>query len=138
MRIKIGDCFLCQRTEFSNLYLEDRNGNKIINSESKEIIKEYIAQTKNPEEYFAIKDNKLFTVYDKNLKHAFVPYGIEIIGENAFVGCKKLINIVMPESVCEINDYAFAFCHNLKYAGIPNRVYSVNENIFQDCNDVTF
>lgn len=138
MRIKIGDYFLCQRTKFSNLYLEDNNGNKIKNNESKEIIKEYISQTQNPEEYFAIKNKKLFTVYDKELKYAFVPNGTEIIGENAFVGCKKLINIVMPESVYEINDYAFAYCHNLRCAIIPDRVYMVNENIFKDCGDLIF
>ena len=96
-----------------------------------------LATTLIPSE-IPVESPHLWSAETPYLYNLVIETDTEIIGENAFVGCKKLINIVMPESVCEINDYAFAYCHNLRCAIIPDRVYMVNENIFKDCGDLIF
>lgn len=45
--------------------------------------------------------------------------GIAYIGKNAFSGCDKLHQVVLPLSMKEIEDYAFENCSNLKSISLP-------------------
>ncbi|MBQ8273963.1 MAG: leucine-rich repeat protein [Bacteroidaceae bacterium] len=42
-----------------------------------------------------------------------LPNSVTIIGE-AFIGCKKLITVTIPESVKDIGNNAFAQCENIE------------------------
>lgn len=59
--------------------------------------------------------------------------GVVIIGERAFLGCKNLYTIVIPNSVTSIEDGAFSGCENLNTIIIPNSVTSIGEHAFMDC-----
>ena len=86
--------------------------------------------------------------FNKALEHVWLPYTIEKINNNAFEGCinllsvefneddnepsklkviddfafykcEKLSNIILPESLQQINGAAFAFCNGLKQIKVP-------------------
>jgi len=46
--------------------------------------------------------------------HFDVPQGVELIGIEAFAGCKGLLSITIPDSVHKISMLAFADCENLQ------------------------
>lgn len=52
-------------------------------------------------------------------EEAILTEGIKFIGKNAFSGCEKLHQIVLPVSIEEIGDNAFENCDNLKSISFP-------------------
>jgi len=62
-----------------------------------------------------------------------VPDGIMGIADSAFYGCKRLINIVFPESLEFILNYAFEKCEGLKTVTLPVNLQYVGERAFKDC-----
>lgn len=68
--------------------------------------------------------------------HCVIPGGMGItgIGENAFNGCDKLTDIMIPDSVITIGDRAFYWCDNLTEITIPDSVTSIGERIFENCS----
>lgn len=64
---------------------------------------------------------------------AEIPDGIKYIDVFAFLGCKKLEEVVIPESVVEIDDEAFAECQSLKEITIPDSVVKMGRAVFREC-----
>ncbi len=64
-------------------------------------------------------------------------YNITSIGNNAFSGCTKLTDILIPNSVTLIGDSAFLACRSLKEIVIPNGVTSIGEDAFRSCSSLT-
>jgi len=62
-----------------------------------------------------------------------VPDGIMGIAKFAFWGCKRLVNIVLPECMEIIQDYAFAYCEGLKTIILPMSLKFIGEGAFKDC-----
>ena len=71
---------------------------------------------------------KLKTVDFTRCKH------LKEIGENAFAYCKKLLNIVLPDSVTFIGQEAFASCDALRLVVLPASLEKLEDNVFQYCN----
>ena len=61
---------------------------------------------------------------------------IKIIGDNAFSGCEDLTNIILPESVTEIDSFAFKECVGLTSIVIPNSVSKIKEGAFSECKSL--
>ena len=59
--------------------------------------------------------------------------GTKIICDRAFIGCKSLRSIVIPDSVTSIGDSAFFGCWFLCSLVIPDRVTSIGDWAFGDC-----
>lgn len=65
--------------------------------------------------------------------HFDVPQGVEIIGIEAFAGCKGLSSVTIPESLSEIRMLAFAECKNLrKISFVRHKFVSIADDAFMN------
>ena len=58
------------------------------------------------------------------------------IDKNAFLDCRELLKIGIPNSVTSIGDSAFAGCNNLVEINIPEKISSIGNNAFYGCNKI--
>ena len=70
-------------------------------------------------------------------KTVIVPWGIKMIGRNAFSFCRKVEKIVLPGSLIDIYEEAFSFCENLKEIIIPKGVKQIKSRAFYGCRSLT-
>lgn len=61
-------------------------------------------------------------------------YKVTGIDDSAFLGCRGLTNIVIPNSVTNIGYGAFGSCSGLTDVTIPNSVTSIEFRAFYNCN----
>ena len=59
--------------------------------------------------------------------------GTKTIADSAFVSCRSLTSITIPDSVISIGAYAFYYCINLTSITIPDSVTSIGKGAFQEC-----
>lgn len=64
-------------------------------------------------------------------------YPVTAIGEKAFMGCKNIGNITLPESIKTIGELAFSNCKKLESVNIPDGVTSIGANAFEYCESLT-
>ena len=70
-----------------------------------------------------------------------IPYGVKIVGDDAFYRCENLESVMIPDSVTNIGYEAFVGCSNLKSITVPNGVSSIGPMAFWQCSrlaDITF
>ena len=79
----------------------------------------------------AIKDFAFLNC--KNLANITLPNSLTEIGEMSFGACQSLTNIIIPDSVTSIGTDAFNFCTSLTSITIPNRVTYIQPNTFRCC-----
>ena len=89
-------------------------------------------------------DGKTITItyYDGKATTVIIPESIDgkpvvEIGEDAFYGCAKLTDIVIPDSVTTINSYAFGYCSSLTDVSIPDSVAAIGTGVFTHCDNLT-
>ncbi len=63
-----------------------------------------------------------------------IPPGVEMIGRDAFRGCRALTGVAIPPGVVEIGEGAFAFCTALEDVTIPGSVARVGDAAFWCCD----
>lgn len=83
-------------------------------------------------------------IYEKNEKNSAVvsientdnndPY--TAIGNKAFLSCKNVCEIRLPDTICEIGDWAFAHMKDLKKIVLPANNISIGREVFLDCNNL--
>lgn len=76
---------------------------------------------------------KYNTPNDKYRNKITVPYGIEIVAQDAFENAIFISEILMPSSVIEIEDYAFLGCERLHEILLPDSISKMGINIFSNC-----
>lgn len=74
---------------------------------------------------------------DKKLNEISIPdiisdCPVERIGKKAFLGCKGLRYVRLPETVSEIGEWAFAFCDNLTRIELPKKKTDLGKGIFKN------
>lgn len=62
--------------------------------------------------------------------------GVRIIGEYAFLNCKNLTSITIPEGVTMIDACAFRDCTNLASVTISEGLRRIGRLAFSDCKDL--
>lgn len=62
-----------------------------------------------------------------------IPFGVRVIGESAFSGCRKLRTVTVPESVVKIRENAFGDCIELEAVNIPKGLTVLSAMIFDGC-----
>ena len=72
----------------------------------------------------------------KSLININIPNSVTTIGDSAFWGCDFLVNINIPNSVTTIGDSAFAFCDSLTSINIPNSVTTIEDGAFYGCENL--
>ena len=68
---------------------------------------------------------------NSSTEEAILTEGIASIGRNAFSGCDKLHQVVLPISIEEINDSAFENCRNLKSVSLPGALKTIGNAAFK-------
>ena len=63
-------------------------------------------------------------------------YTVTSIGVSAFVGCRSLTSVIIPNSVTSIGDMAFFHCESLRNVTIPNSVTRIDA-AFGNCYSLT-
>lgn len=63
-----------------------------------------------------------------------VPYGVTVIGEDAFGGNLKVERIVLPATVREIQREAFSCCENLTEVTLNEGLEVIRHNVFECCD----
>ena len=58
---------------------------------------------------------------------------VTTIGNEAFMGCRALVKVVLPESVTSIGEGAFAICTQLREVNIPAAVTALPSSCFGQC-----
>ena len=74
---------------------------------------------------------------DYEIRKATVKYGITSIGESAFLGCRGMTELTLPNSVTSIADDAFHGCRGLTELTLPNSVTSIGDGAFSGCSGLT-
>ena len=73
-------------------------------------------------------------------EEAILTEGIAYIGRNAFSGCNKLHQVVLPISIEEIEDSAFENCSSLKSISLPmalkRSVFWLGDGLVADCQSM--
>jgi hypothetical protein len=75
--------------------------------------------------------------FKAQIKKLTVADGVTAIGNDTFVGCGNLEEIVLPESLTKIGDSAFRDCVKLTEIAIPDAVKSLGHYAFYGCTGLT-
>ncbi|MDE7248423.1 MAG: leucine-rich repeat domain-containing protein [Lachnospiraceae bacterium] len=59
------------------------------------------------------------------------------IERKAFLSCRQLREISLPEQLREIGDWAFAYCSNLTNVWLPRRSLLLGKGVFKECNSLS-
>ena len=74
---------------------------------------------------------------DYEIRKATVKYGITSIGESAFLGCRGMTELTLPNSVTSIGGNAFEGCSGLTELILPNSVTSIGNAALFGCSSLT-
>ncbi|MBQ8839885.1 MAG: leucine-rich repeat domain-containing protein [Clostridia bacterium] len=70
------------------------------------------------------------------LEEIIVPSTLTKIGKNAFKNCTSLKSFTIPEATYEIGEGAFAYCSSLKELVIPSTVTSLGKGVLYYCKSI--
>ena len=92
--------------------------------------------------YYEIKEDYIVILETlRNVEKVLIPKeidGIEVkrIQKKAFLGCKLLKEIYIPDSVEHIGDYAFSLCDHLKTISFPHKDIKFGQSIFKGDGEI--
>lgn len=68
--------------------------------------------------------------------NCIIPEGITKIGEECFLNCEKLTNIILPYSLKELNNKSFSYS-NITTIKIPEGIIKIPKKCFYNCYELT-
>lgn len=83
---------------------------------------------------FAFKRNDDITSFDE-LEHFT---GLRAIPDSAFLSCRNLTSVKLPEGVTGIGNFAFMDCLELKEVALPEGLESIGDNALNACPKLDF
>lgn len=103
------------------------------------VLKKYLGKSKTvviPEGVVTSIGDEAF-IWCRFIKSIYIPNGITNIRHKAFEWCDSLESIYIPESVTSIGIEAFYNCGALASIEIPNSVTSIGDKAFMGCESLT-
>lgn len=61
-------------------------------------------------------------------------FPVTMIDKKAFLSCKSLKEVWLPEGLAELGDWAFAYCSSLEALYLPKRNLKMGKGVFKDCD----
>lgn len=89
------------------------------------------------EENSCFEGNRPWEDYVYDIQRVIIDEGVTSIGDNAFVGCDVLTDVVIPNTVETIGEYAFSYCYNLTSIEIPDSVTRIDMAAFSECSSLS-
>lgn len=85
-----------------------------------------------------VSDTAAVTGYEGRDASLVIPesvdgYPVVWVGKKAFLSCKTLREIRLPECLAGIGDWAFAYCAGLAVVTLPYRRLEVGQGVFKEC-----
>ena len=103
-------------------------------------IDEIIVSPNNPKYISPKGSNALLTKDGKTLllgcRTTAIPYGVEKIEYNAFMGRYSKLVLRMPETIKEISPFAFSHCNVLHEVIVPQSVQLIGPYAFEGCTNL--
>lgn len=72
-------------------------------------------------------------VVPESVTHGTQTYAVTHIGDNAFAGCSRLGEIVLPSTLEHIGSRAFSHCYRLREVHVPRSVRHIGPGAFMHC-----
>ncbi len=72
----------------------------------------------------------------KTIKSVTLPDTIAAVDSQAFAFCDNLINITLPEGLLQIGEKAFGYCQNLESISVPQSVINIGKSAFEGCYEL--
>uniref|UniRef100_A0A6V2MUS5 Uncharacterized protein n=1 Tax=Ditylum brightwellii TaxID=49249 RepID=A0A6V2MUS5_9STRA len=67
------------------------------------------------------------------LTSILIPEGVEVMGNDVFMGCAKLVEVEFPSTLKRIGNYSFCECQSLRMIRVPEGVEEVGGGAFYSC-----
>ncbi len=93
-------------------------------------------------EYILLEDGTAqITGYSGDERNLIIPSALKdtivsSVGEYAFLKCKNLTSVLIPDGVTTIREGAFCLCENLADVTIPDSVIVIERNAFENCSSL--
>lgn len=86
-------------------------------------------------------ENVVITGYDGRADELEIPASIEektimTIGKKAFLSCKSLLKVTLPETIEVMEEWAFAYCSSLQSVVLPKKKMEFGKGVFFHCNSL--
>lgn len=86
-------------------------------------------------------ENVVITGYDGRADELEIPALIEekpimTIGKKAFLSCKSLLKVTLPETIEVMEEWAFAYCSSLQSVVLPKKKIEFGKGVFFHCNSL--
>ncbi len=83
-------------------------------------------------------EKAVITGYEGHADELEIPASLEEkavckIGKKAFLGCKSLLKVTLPESMETLEEWAFAYCSNLRIVELPDKKTDFAKGVFFAC-----
>lgn len=91
--------------------------------------------------YRIVGESVMVTGYDGKSDELEIPAFIEEqpvkkIGKKAFLSCKNLLKVTLPETIEVLEEWAFAYCSNLQSVKLPKKKLEFGKGVFFHCNSL--
>ena len=90
---------------------------------------------------FSDKNNQTYVTGDieipEKLTYNNQTFTVTSVGEKAFIYCKDLISVKLPNSIEIIGESAFEECRNLQIINLPSSLSRIEKTAFYNCNSLT-
>ena len=96
-----------------------------------------VSVTYNGTTYSVTSIGNFAFLYCRGLTSVTIPNSVTSIRGSAFSSCKKLTSVTIGNSVTRIGDGAFYNCSGLTSVTIPNSVTSIGMDAFKECSGLT-
>ena len=103
-------------------------------------------QLRSQEAVYYLKDTELhvpprYTAISRlqlpEITAAYIPDTVTVIMPQAFIDCKSMTRIALPDSLISIEESAFQRCTALHSVTIPHSVRRIDSAAFKDCSSLT-
>ena len=93
--------------------------------------------------YEEMEENLRIVSYQGNASELKIPdeilgKAVKSIGKKAFLSCKALRKVILPESIDELEDWAFANSNSLEWVELPSSEVILGKGVFQGCKALKY
>lgn len=132
----LGDKYLCQNDGNGKLVVQKVLDRSITSaSDMQDLLDAYNASNGTNYSFSSIADEAFMDC--KSLVDVQIPEGVTSIGTSAFFSCENLTSATFPSSLTSIGADAFNECRKLTSVDIPDGMTSISDGAFRECWKLT-